>query len=545
VYEAETAELNGSTSVAEAADVEPTFTGTGFAHLYNAGDKVVWWVTIPPRTINYTIIIRYKANHIIENVVVNVTGNQAGKSYSCPGSNAMNSGAVIIYDTSSWPSASPGNGIAKFDRCLLANGRVRVEVNYQPTGIPTEWFIDSLVVMPNHVHVLPFIELPEGSIKQQETSKCYSSRELLSSYVSSLSTPCPEHTFLANAWLFNGTLNCDCDEGSMSTICQPLGGDCPCQSNAIGRSCLHCAYDHFNLTSAGCEACNCSLLGTVAGPCNTTTGQCTCKPFTTGLKCDLCLENYFNLSKCEDCACNSYYSQSPQCDSKGVCQCKTGVAGAKCNEGCQSAFYNLTSTGCIPCDCDPVGQLSNVCDDTTGQCPCRSGAAGVSCNICRDGFFDFSGENEDACISCFCYDHSKQCTSALGYGLKGIRSDFSDGTVDGWKGIISSGSNVLVSASPVLSGNPPGFMFVLQGFTVNSIAYFDAPSSFLGNKRFSYGQTLSFYLRLASVTSGVTLMSIVDGDVVIKGRSLKTNIAAALPQLPGVDFQHFIVRLIT
>jgi hypothetical protein len=88
-------------------------------------------------------------------------------------------------------------------------------------------------------------------------------------------------------------------------------------------------------------------------------------------------------------------------------------------------------------------------------------------------------------------------------------------------------------------------MFVLQGFTVNSIAYFDAPSSFLGNKRFSYGQTLSFYLRLASVTSGVTLMSIVDGDVVIKGRSLKTNIAAALPQLPGVDFQHFIVRLIT
>ena len=87
-------------------------------------------------------------------------------------------------------------------------------------------------------------------------------------------------------------------------------------------------------------------------------------------------------------------------------------------------------------------------------------------------------------------------------------------------------------------------IFVLQGFTFNSFAYFDAPSSFLGNKRFSYGQTLSFNLRLALLNSRVTLMSMVDGDVVIKGFSLRTSISAALPHLPSGNFQKFTVRLV-
>lgn len=52
--------MKGATAIVEAADVVPMFTGTGFARLSRAGDQVVWWVTIPPRTINYTAIIRYR-----------------------------------------------------------------------------------------------------------------------------------------------------------------------------------------------------------------------------------------------------------------------------------------------------------------------------------------------------------------------------------------------------------------------------------------------------------------------------------------------------
>ena len=49
--------LKGAASVVETASL---FTGTGFACLSKAGDRVVWLVTVPPRTINYTIIIRYQ-----------------------------------------------------------------------------------------------------------------------------------------------------------------------------------------------------------------------------------------------------------------------------------------------------------------------------------------------------------------------------------------------------------------------------------------------------------------------------------------------------
>ena len=60
--------------------------------------------------------------------------------------------------------------------------------------------------MPNREHVLPFTELSQGSPQQQETSNCYVNRELVSSYPSSLTPSCTQHTFLANAWLFNGTV---------------------------------------------------------------------------------------------------------------------------------------------------------------------------------------------------------------------------------------------------------------------------------------------------------------------------------------------------
>ena len=45
-----------------AAQVSPVllFTGTGYARLFAAGDRVAWWVPTPPRTVNYTTIIRYR-----------------------------------------------------------------------------------------------------------------------------------------------------------------------------------------------------------------------------------------------------------------------------------------------------------------------------------------------------------------------------------------------------------------------------------------------------------------------------------------------------
>lgn len=38
-------------------------------------------------------------------------------------------------------------------------------------------------------------------------------------------------------------------------------------------------------------------------------------------------------------------SESPQCDNRGVCACKPGVTGEKCDR-CQPGYHSLTEAGC-------------------------------------------------------------------------------------------------------------------------------------------------------------------------------------------------------
>lgn len=52
---------------------------------------------------------------------------------------------------------------------------------------------------------------------------------------------------------------------------------------------------------------------------------------------------FFNLIAVCVCVCPG--SESPQCDSRGVCVCKPGVGGEKCDR-CQQGFHSLTEAGC-------------------------------------------------------------------------------------------------------------------------------------------------------------------------------------------------------
>ena len=69
----------------------------------------------------------------------------------------------------------------------------------------------------------------------------------------------------------------------------------------------------------------------------------------TGLKCDNCIEDYYGFSRqgCTACDCFEPGSNSTQCNSQGICACRDGVYGAKCNT-CNENFYDVTQ-GCIPC----------------------------------------------------------------------------------------------------------------------------------------------------------------------------------------------------
>ncbi|XP_069466169.1 agrin isoform X1 [Ambystoma mexicanum] len=91
------------------------------------------------------------------------------------------------------------------------------------------------------------------------------------------------------------------------------------------------------------------------------------------------------------CQCNNYGSYGGACDpATGQCSCKPGVGGLKCDR-CEPGFWNFRGivtdkkSGCTPCNCDPVGSVRDDCEQMTGLCSCKTGITGMKCNQCPDG----------------------------------------------------------------------------------------------------------------------------------------------------------------
>lgn len=54
--------------------------------------------------------------------------------------------------------------------------------------------------------------------------------------------------------LFSLLLACECDStGSYSSICEPVGGECKCKPNVIGRKCDYCAPGTYGFGPEGCK----------------------------------------------------------------------------------------------------------------------------------------------------------------------------------------------------------------------------------------------------------------------------------------------------
>ncbi|XP_016340249.1 agrin isoform X5 [Sinocyclocheilus anshuiensis] len=91
------------------------------------------------------------------------------------------------------------------------------------------------------------------------------------------------------------------------------------------------------------------------------------------------------------CQCNHYGSYGGTCDpSTGQCSCKPGVGGLKCDR-CEPGFWNFRGivtenmSGCTPCNCDGVGSVRDDCEQMSGLCSCKPGVKGMKCNMCPDG----------------------------------------------------------------------------------------------------------------------------------------------------------------
>ena len=65
---------------------------------------------------------------------------------------------------------------------------------------------------------------------------------------------CAKFNFSIGASIYDGAQECGCDEtGSYSHICEPIGGQCDCKPNVIGRRCDMCAPGTYGLGPEGCQ----------------------------------------------------------------------------------------------------------------------------------------------------------------------------------------------------------------------------------------------------------------------------------------------------
>ncbi|KAM9844838.1 laminin subunit gamma-2 [Aulostomus maculatus] len=231
------------------------------------------------------------------------------------------------------------------------------------------------------------------------------------------------------------------------------------------------------------------------------------------------------------CECNG---RSRYClrDTGGLhcINCQGNFEGRHC-ERCRDGFY-LQGAGlsCTPCSCNTTGSVSAKCD-IRGRCSCKDGIMGAKCDRCSDGAIVAGGcplrrqPREDSgtrSAACFCYGHSSQCSAKSDYSTYNVTSNFVNGP-EGW------------TAATALAVTPADIHFRwspkhqdLEVISKNSLpVYLYAPAPYLGNQLLSYGQNLSFSLRL---DRGVRHPS--TNDVVLEGSGLR--VAASLGDLRSI-----------
>lgn len=345
---------------------------------------------------------------------------------------------------------------------------------------------------------------------------------------------------------------CKCNGHASS--CIPGSGSqrlvCQCEHNTDGPDCERCLPFYNDRPWARgtstdvheCRPCDCNgrsescFFDQALYDATGHGGHCTnCRRNTAGVNCERCEDNYYQDrdGECVDCGCNPIGSLNLQCDYRGVCQCRDGVGGVKCDR-CLPNYHDFGVTGCRSCDCNVAGSENNEpeCNSDTGACNCKENVEGKQCERCKPGYFNLQESDEFGCLACFCYGHSSDCTSAPGFEISSLEDDFTSGLED-WQVEFGDGS----------LGNPV-YNAIRRDIAVASDeegeVYFVAPAKYLGDKRSSYGRTLSFQLRLGSRNIQLSAKGLIlEGD----GITIFAPIVAQGNARPGVVSQRYSFSL--
>ncbi|XP_031561818.1 multiple epidermal growth factor-like domains protein 10 isoform X2 [Actinia tenebrosa] len=160
-------------------------------------------------------------------------------------------------------------------------------------------------------------------------------------------TTCPEGTYG-----FKCTKDCTCP---INTVCSPIDGSCTFKYKFEYNG-THCECRPKN-SIPGCEACNCSQLGT----CDLTTGECMCQVGYTGESCRKlhCGDKHY-VPGCHG-NCNCQYNATCY-ERDWSCDCLPGWTGKSCNDSCPDGRYGINCQS--KCTCEN----STSCDPQTGRC---------------------------------------------------------------------------------------------------------------------------------------------------------------------------------
>uniref|UniRef100_A0A8C8SHJ6 Laminin subunit alpha 3 n=1 Tax=Pelusios castaneus TaxID=367368 RepID=A0A8C8SHJ6_9SAUR len=328
------------------------------------------------------------------------------------------------------------------------------------------------------------------------------------------------------AFYNNGALPCYCHKaGATSPACNPLGGQCSCKPNVIGRRCSRCQTGYYGFPF--CKLCNCGRR-----LCDDITGQCICPPQTVKPKCEVCERQFFNyhpLVGCEGCNCSSrgvVNVANPECEkNNGQCKCRPGIIGRQCDR-CDLGSYNFPD--CIPCKCNRDGTVPDVCDPQTGVCLCKENVEGTECDICRQGSFYLDPSNPKGCTSCFCFGVTNNCRST-----SNRRTKFVD--MRNWR-VETANNKIDVPVTFNPSSNSVVADVQELSASVHSL-YWIAPQSYLGEKLSSYGGYLSYLVKSFGLPSEGMILLDKRPDVQLTGQQMK--IVYVDPNNPLPDRQYY------
>ncbi|KAM4721277.1 laminin subunit beta-1-like [Rhinophrynus dorsalis] len=411
-----------------------TWTGPGFARVRD-GAGLLFHIDNIPYPMEYDIMIRYEPESAEDwEAIVSVTSQILPMSQRC--GNVLPSEQMY---KEKLPHTERYLVLSK-PFCFETNNQYEISIRFQRWGATSRHpgafiLIDSLVLLPKISELPGFHGNDPVAVHHREEMERYMCLDSFKmATMPDLAEMCIKLLCSISAIIHDRALPCLCDlQGSLSAVCDKIGGQCKCKPNVIGRRCDQCVPGTYGFGPYGCSKCDCHPQGSVSRFCSPSTGQCQCHSNVAGRQCDQCMPGQWGFPQCRPCHCNGH---SEQCDPRtGACiGCRDFTTGRHCDK-CLDGYYGDPILGsgqqCRPCPCPGFPGSRNYhgsscyADRDSNQivCLCAPGYGGTRCNRCSPGYFGNPEQEGGECRPCQCNNNidptdPDSCDSRSGMCLK-------------------------------------------------------------------------------------------------------------------------------